>query len=258
MISGCQKPECKTGSDCSSRPCTISSCQDSKCNYVLKRNCCGNHINETTEDNKPGNKCTCPQDYGTCEGKGKIKVGSRTEDAVYVHYYCSAENKCIFGADPNDVTNLNFLDSVNDGFLKASSIVKYNKPFDVNADSIELKVSLDDANKALVFPVKLTKVKLLFYGESSRAEQLIAEETLNSALNSVGGEANIKLLLNLNYRPQQLEESGTLRYSLDYTYTKQVVAGRASDGTALYNNELVRATFTAPSKPVIFIRSGTD
>lgn len=255
-ISSCSKPECKTSADCSSRKCTLSKCENSKCVYTLQQNCCGNRINESIEDGKPGSKCTCPLDYGKCEGKGKIKVGSRTEDAVYAHYYCNVDNSCVLGVERKDAVQQNYLDSIDTGFFKASSVVKYNKPFEVSRDIFELKINLDDASKDLVFPVLLAKVKLLYSSEYARNELLIAEQDLSNVLNGIGDQAIINVPLNLNYKPQELEEVGSLRYTIDYTYTKQVVTGRTANGTNKYSPETKRETFKAPTKQVFFVRSG--
>ncbi|MBI2657727.1 hypothetical protein HYX08_03455 [Candidatus Woesearchaeota archaeon] len=255
-LAGCSKPECRTSADCGQKACFLSKCQDKKCAYELQRNCCGNRINDSIENGRPGNQCTCPTDYGKCEGKGKIKIGSRTEDAVFVHYFCSVDSQCILGADRKDASSQNFLDPISAGFFKASSVARYSKPFDVARDSFEFKVSLDDMSKELVLPVMLTKVKLLYSSEFSRAELLIAEKELNGVLNGVGDEVSISLPLTLSYRPQELEEQGSIRYSIDYSYMKQVLSGKTANGTSIYANETARATFTAPVKPVFFVRSG--
>ncbi len=172
VISGCAKAECKTNLDCSGRTCYASKCEEKKCVYTLLKNCCGNRINDSTENGKPGNQCTCPQDYGACEGKGKIKIGSRVEDARYVHYFCSDDERCILGAEKRDVAPQNFLDTINPGFFKASSVARYNKPFEVSGDSFEFAIALDDTHKDLVLPIQLTKAKVLFSSEYTRAELL--------------------------------------------------------------------------------------
>ena len=164
-INSCAKPECKTSTDCASRICTLSKCEDKKCVHTLQKNCCGNRINESIEDGRSGNKCTCPQDYGKCEGKGKVRIGSRTDDATYVHYYCNADHQCVSGIEKKDAVPQNFLDTINPGFFKVSSIVKYNKPFDAKKDSFEFTIALDDSSKDLVLPVSVTKARLLFSGE---------------------------------------------------------------------------------------------
>jgi len=256
IISSCTKSECKTSSDCQSRVCALSKCENKKCAYTLQSNCCGNRINESIENGKAGNKCTCPQDYGRCEGKGKVRIGSRTQDAVYAHYYCDNDNKCVIGVESKDVTPQNFLDTINLGFFKASSVVKYNKPFDMGKEAFEFKITLDDTNKDIVLPVKMTGIRLLFSSEYSRAELLIAEKDLENEIDGVGKSAAITLPLNLDYRPQELEEIGSVRYSIDFTYVRKVASGKAADGTTLYSEELARDKYTSPSKQVFFVRSG--
>jgi len=255
VISGCAKAECKTRADCQSRLCTISKCEEKKCVYDLQRNCCGNRINESIENGKPGNQCTCPQDYGKCDGKAKVKVGVRLEDASYSHYYCSADNRCVLGVEKNDIIPQNFLDSINPGTFQASSVIKYNKPFDVSEENFEFKIALENVGKETVLPIRLTKIKLLFSGESARIEQLIAEHDLDYVLNGVGDEVKINAPLNLNYRPHEVEETGSLRYIVDYTHKKQVLSGKIN-GTDIFSNETLRAVFTASAKPVFFVRSG--
>lgn len=256
LIAACAKAECKTSADCAPRTCFISKCQDKKCAYNLQKNCCGNKLQESIENGKPGNQCTCPDDYGKCEGKAKIKIGSREQEAAYVHYYCNVDNQCILGAEKKDVLPQNFLDTINVGFFKASSIVKYNKPFDINKDSFEIRITLDDISKDLVLPVRLTKAKLQYSGEFARAELLVAEKELDSTLNGIGDEALISLPLTLGYKPQEMEEQGSVRYSIDYSYVKQVFGGRTSNGTSIYNNETVRGTFTSGGKQAFFFKSG--
>lgn len=255
-LSGCTKPECKTSADCGQRTCFLSKCEDKKCAYTLQRNCCGNRLNESIENGKPGNQCTCPQDYGKCEGKGKIRIGSRVEDAQYVRLYCNVDSQCVLGVERKDVAPQNFLDSINVGFFKASSVVKYNKPFDASRDSFEFSVSLDDVSKDLILPILLTKAKILYSSELSRAELLIAEKDLTSVLNGIGDKAVVNIPLTLSYKPQEVEEQGSIRYTIDYVYKKQVLTGKTINGTNIYTNETVRSTFSAPIKPVFLFRSG--
>ncbi len=254
-ISSCQKVECSSNTDCiSSKPCITGKCINAKCVLSTQSNCCGNNVKDAIEDNKPGNKCTCSQDYGRCEGKPKIKVGSRTEDTKYLMYYCDAENQCILGVEPKNILPQNLLDTISTSFFKISSVVKYPKPFGINKDYFEFTLSLDDLNENLVLPIKLTKMKLFYISQYVRLEQLVATEDLEIELNGIGDQLNIGIKLNLGYRTQEIEESGSFRYSIDYTYTKKVSAGRAPDGTTIYKDEIVRATFNSPSKPVFFVR----
>ena len=255
VISGCAKPECRTSADCTPKTCSLSRCDSGKCAYAPQSSCCGNQVKESVESGKPGNQCTCPSDYGKCEGNGKIKIGSREEDAQYVKYYCSADNQCVLGVEKKDVAPQNFLDLINTGFFKASSVIKYEKPFDAGKDTFEFTITLDDIGKDLILPIFLTKSKILYSSEYARAEQLIAEKGIDSVLNGVGDKSSISMPMTLSYKSQEIEEIGSIRYSIDYTYKKQVASGRKPSGENIYTNETVRATFTAPVKPIFLFRS---
>lgn len=258
ITAGCAKAECKTSADCvAPKPCAIPKCEKSKCTAIQQINCCGNNVKESIENGKPGGKCTCPQDYGKCEGKGKVAIGSRTEDTRYLSYYCNADSQCVFGFDEKEVFPQNFLDSINDarGFFKVSSVLKYNTPFDISKGAFEITISLDDASKDLVLPVQLTRIKLFFNSQYGGAEQLIADQELSSMLNGVGEKARISAILNLGYRPKEAEESGSLRYSIDYVYTKRVLSGKVN-GTNTYSNEIARAALAPPPKPIFFVGIG--
>jgi len=222
----------------------------------MQSNCCGNRLNESIESGKLGSKCTCPQDYGRCEGKPQVKRGARTEDATYARYLCNQEEKCVIGIDSNDVVPQNFLDAISTAYFRASAVAKYNKPFDMSLDTFDIKITLDDLEKELVSPIKFTNVRLLFTGESSRTELLIAEQNLEEEVDTISSPITISVPLNLDYKPRQVEESGAIRYVLDYNYVKNVPAGRDSKGNQIYNEEPAREKFTSPPKQVLLVRTG--
>ena len=255
VLSACSKAECKISGDCIQKTCTISKCQDKKCIYTPQANCCGNDVKDPLENGRLGNQCTCPQDYGKCEGKAKVKVRDKLVDAAYAHYFCDADNKCLLGIEKNDIASQNFLDNINSVSFKASSVIRYNKPFDMRRDTFEIKITLDDAGKDFVLPLTVTGVKVLFTGENSRSELLVADKILESSISNVGDSLTILVPLNLEYRPQEVEESGSIRYSIDYTHIKKVSAGRAPDGTTIYKEETARDKFFAPSKPIFLVRT---
>ena len=256
FIASCSSPECKADSDCSSGKCLTARCQNSKCVSASQPDCCGNKIKEEKEDGRSGDKCTCPADYGKCDGKGKIKVGSRLDDALYVHYYCNSENACALGVDEKDVSPQNILDDINLASFKATSIVRFNRPFNVGRDTFEFKITLEDAGKDLILPVQITGLKILYTGSSAKSELLIADRQANYVLDGVGREVNIVTNLNLNYKPAELEDSGSFRYKLDYEYKSKVPIGRNPDGTTSFNEEVSRGTYTSPGKPAFFFRNG--
>ena len=255
MLSSCSRAECKTTSDCLPKTCSIPICGEGKCVYNEQKNCCGNSLQEPFEDGKPGDKCTCPQDYGNCEGIPKVKIGSREQDATYARYQCNSYNRCVLGVDDKDVSIQTFLDTINSESLEASSIVKYNKPFDMKKDSFEIKVTIDDAKDTLVMPVQFTGIKLLYTGVSSRSEQLIAEKETDASIGKVGDSAAISVPLNVGYKPEEVEEAGSFRYVIDYSYTKKVQTGRATDGSPVYQEEFTRQKYNSPSRQVFLVRS---
>ena len=254
IISACSKAECKASADCPVKPCSVARCDEGKCIYSEQKNCCGNRLEEAFEDGKPGDKCTCPQDYGKCEGIPKVMISGREQDATYARYHCNQYNRCVLGAESKDVSVQTFLDTINSDYFEASSIVKYNKPFDMKNDAFDMKITIDDANENLVMPVAFTGVKLLYIGAFSRSEQLIAETEVSASISRVGDSVTINFPLNVGYRPEELEEAGSFRYVLDYSYTKKVQTGRSQDGSLIYEKQLTRQKFNSPAKQVFFIR----
>ena len=73
-------------------------------------------------------------------------------------------------------------------------------------------------------------------------------------LETIGDQITIATNLNLDYRPQELEETGSLRYSIDYTYSKQVLS-RLQNGSNIYTEETIRGTFNSPPKSIFFVKS---
>ena len=251
----CAKSECKVSADCPQKACSAPRCDSSKCVSNPIPNCCGNGVPESLENGKAGNKCTCPQDYGKCEGKGKVQVGSKAEDAKYAHYYCSSQSECIMGVESKDASAQNFLDSISGEYFKASAVLRFNKPFDMSKDAFEIKITLDDANKNMVLPVKFNNLRILLSTESSRGELLVADKNFENEVYAVGNTTTINVPLNLDYKPQQVEELGTMRYTLDYSYNKKILIGTSADGTPNYRQELARERFNSPAKQVFLVRS---
>jgi len=256
LISACAKKECKTSADCGAKTCFTPKCGDGKCSYVIQKNCCGNRLKDSIENEKPGNQCTCPEDHGKCEGTAKIKIGSRTEDARYLKLFCTQDQECKLSVDPKDVQPQNFLDAISIGYFKASIVTSLNKPFDLNEDSITLKATLDDASKDVSFPIQFSKIKILYASETSRQEQLIAEKQIDASFSNIGDETTIAVPLNLNYRPQQPEESGSIRFTIDYTFLKKIAQGKNEDGTTKYSEEISRGSYSSPSKAFVLVKSG--
>lgn len=257
VLSACAKKEveCATSADCLQKACHISRCAEDKCSYNMQTNCCGNGLQEGTENGKPGNKCSCPKDYGACEGRGRVGIGGRTQNTTYIYYHCNEKEECVFGINEKDIEIQNFYDTISIGFFKASVLVTYNKPINVNRGTFKFRISLDDAGKDIVLPVTLTKLKLFYSPDLSRAEQIISEKELDSNVANIGDEILIEAPLGLGYKPKEVEETGSFRYVIDYKYEKSIATGKAPNGSFIYSNELVRSSFNSLAKPVFFVKS---
>ncbi|TKJ40226.1 hypothetical protein CEE37_07835 [candidate division LCP-89 bacterium B3_LCP] len=247
LISGC-KGECKLKSDCIPKECTIVNCINKNCQYTNIKNCCGNRLKEEIEDGKPGNKCTCPADYGRCEGKGKIQVGSRTYDAQYLKYICE-NNKCVLGVDKDDLKELTLLDERDFSYFKLETLTTFNKPFDTRKDSFHFRIRLKDINDELVLPVKINKIIL------RDGEVLFGEKNVEQVLNGIGDKIIVKVPV--TYDLEQLEEQRGLSYKMDYEYTKKVKDQRLENGSYTFKEELVRDDYENKFQTkIFFVKSG--
>ena len=84
---------------------------------------------------------------------------------------------------------------------------------------------------------------------------MIAEKELDSKISRIGESITISVPLNMGYKPEEVEEAGSVRYTLDFSYKKKVVAGRAADGNPTYREEFARDKYSSPSKQAFLVRS---
>jgi hypothetical protein len=242
IISGC-KGECEVSSDCPSQTCKTASCIGKKCQYETIEDCCGNGICEDTE-----NKCTCARDCGTCSGKGKVKIGSRTYDTEYLEYLCE-NNECVLGVEEDKAKEMSLLDENNFGYFKLETLVTFNKPFDTRKDSFNFRITLKDATDDVVLPIKIKKIVV------REGEVLFGERRFNLALDEIGSEVTVKVPV--TYELDELEEEKRLSYKIDYEYKKKVKDQRQPNGTYTYKEELVRDDYETRFRTKIFlVRTG--
>ena len=173
-------------------------------------NFCGNGVKESMENGKPGNKCTCPADYGACEGKGKITRYDREIDAQYLEFYCDESERCVFGVDKKDVRPIDLIDERDLAEFTLETKVSFNKPFDARSDNFNLRITLKDASQDLVLPVKILKITLL------GGEILFGELNKEELLNGIGDTVNMQIPI--TYVPELLEEEKSLSYKIDYEF----------------------------------------
>lgn len=242
--------ECSVTSDCSQKTCSTVSCVGNQCVNTPIPNCCGNNIQEEIEDGKPGNQCTCSADYGACEGRGKVKVGSRTFDAEYLRYFCE-NDVCVLGVPEENVRSVTLLTERDFNLFKLETTVTFNEPFDVAKDTFTFRVSVLDDSEDIVFPIKLTKLIL------KDGEILFGEKQLDSILTEVGD--SVTMSSSVSYSPQEVEEVRRLSYQINYEYKKSVRDKKLPNGTYTFKSELVRDDYQERlSSKITFLRSGTE
>jgi len=210
LLSSCAKAECKANADCQAQFGKDAACIDKQCKYTPKSNFCGNGIKDAIENGKQGNKCTCPADYGKCEGKGKIKRYDIEYDTQYLAYYCDERERCVFGVDKKDARPIDLIDERELEEFTIETKMTFNRPFDGKKDYFNFRVTLKDASQELVLPVKILKATVL------GGEVLFGELQSEGLLNGIGDTANMQIPL--TYVPEQIEEEKSLSYKIDYEY----------------------------------------
>ncbi len=202
-------PSCKTSANCQ-KSCQVGSCIKGECSYTPRDNCCGNGIKEATEDGKAGNECTCPKDYGPCEGSATIGEGRQAHEASYVKRRCSEWDECVLGVDPKNLQSTTLLDEQKTPAFQLEVTTTFNQPFRVPTDLFTFRLTLKDAKEGIVYPIKFNHLSL------KDGELLFGEKDLTSALGGVGDTATFSVPL--SYRLKEPEEDRRLSYKLDYEY----------------------------------------
>jgi hypothetical protein len=154
---------CKKSSDCEKKTCKDASCNTNTglCEYEAILNCCGNAIPEERESGYPGNKCTCPEDYGYCKGKVEMQSGTRKVLSTYLEYECEG-TVCKYDYDRSQVKNENFIGDYKLGDFTFELRADYNIPFNVDEDSIALNLELKEYNAlgTYTLPFEITSVQV--------------------------------------------------------------------------------------------------
>jgi hypothetical protein len=235
FLNGCgEEPECKVADDCSQRSCNKVSCRESQCVYDPVPNCCGNQAKDAIENGKPGNKCTCPQDYGACEGKAFKTVSNRKIDYDYIRYFCE-NSECILGVPSEDIRPVTLLREGSLDLFKFEVTLKYNDPFDTTKDFFDFTFTLKDDTDNLIYPVRLNKIILI------DGEVLYGERNLKLLLDGIGDSIVFKVPV--SHILKNLEESRGLTYKIDFEYEQRVRSTRLPNGTYSYTKEAVRRTY---------------
>jgi hypothetical protein len=233
IVGGCGKAEieCSANSDCNQRTCSTASCIQNQCKYTIIPNCCGNSLKEAVENGKAGSSCTCPADYGACEGKAQSIVNGRAFETEYVEKFCQ-QDECITGVPKEKIRQISLLDEHDFNFFIVETIVTYNEPFDASGDLFRFRISVKDDSQDLVFPIKLNKIIL------KDGEIVYGEKQLDLFLNGLGD--TVKFDIPVFYQLENVEKVGRLSYQINYEYNKRVKETRLPNGSYSYKQELVR------------------
>ena len=254
LASGCK--ECEINSDCNSKvskdyssystKCLDVNCVNNKCEIDVITNCCGN---KRCEVNAGENKCSCEKDCGKCEGKGEIKIGSRTSDTEYLEYGCK-DNECALIIDESLIRNIDLTYDREFSYFKIAIITSIDKPFNIDNSKFKVKIQLEDTDEDLVLPVVITSLKLI------EKELLIGEKELDGTLKHIGDSFTESIPINEDIM-QNVEEEKRVSLVIGYTYIIKERTGRDSEGNPIYENKVKRDTYIRSyGSKIFFVNPG--
>lgn len=213
ILGGCQKPECENAADCAEQTGKTASCVEGKCSYTPLPGMCGNGLCEKNENENP---CSCPSDckIPKCEGKYKLAIDGKTEDARVLMLYC-AENKCKIGVKTQVPRYLKEIER-EISFGKIKFKVDYPEPLDVTKrDFFTLAIQLVELEKDVS---KERGIEL--YLVSFFSKDRLAEKPLNNVfLKDLRVPREIKIPLSITRLPQR-ELLTNVGMRIDYGFTR--------------------------------------
>jgi hypothetical protein len=257
LLAGCgEKAECKVNTDCGTpKTCFSSKCTENKCVSTPQLGCCGNSI---CEADKGESYCSCEKDCADEKCEGLIVIEKTKYSTLYTKYLrklCDNSTKtCIAGVAPTDVHEIPLLDEKQATNFKFSSVIKFNKPFDVTKDRISIDLTVRDISADVVPPIKFTEISII------SGEMLYADKTINQVFTAPG--QSFSETIPISYVPQKLEEEKSITIKIYYEYNKTIDAkqGITKRMTETYENTLNERIFLvnpAAGKAAIESASGS-
>jgi len=205
LLVACSKAQCKQDSDCTEKSKTAytSRClsANNSCEYQPIPGVCGN--GNCNEANK--NKCTCPQDCGTCSGK--------VSGSTLLTQQC-VQNTCIQGlASSAPLFSSQDIQSLGDKF-KIDTL--YRQPFNLKNDTFGITITLGQQS-AQNRDEHLLRAELSAVTTDHRTITL-ARKDIDKYLWSSGSSIDEDLIL--DFPTQQLEgDLNNMILSIDYEYS---------------------------------------
>lgn len=225
LLLACEQAECEQDLDCSQRTGFTAQCIDGTCQYEPIPGQCGNQQCEEGE-----NKCTCPQDCGTCEGK--------VPGSQYLTQQC-VNNECL----PNTASKPVFssADVRNKGDLFSIDTI-HNQPFNMKKDTFAITITLkqpaDRNSNHEILNAELTATT------ANRRTVTLGRKAINKHLWAPGDEITENLILGL---PGELEgELLNLILRVDYAYDLQQAGKATRQQDTFQNRYREKFTFVNP------------
>ncbi len=214
LVSGCGEAECEYDTDCPVRDCFDYTCDGGECVQSVIYDCCGNNV---CEEDKGQDYCNCPEDCmpDTCEGKIDLDEQGR-EQTEYLQMMCR-DDKCVadFDRDEQRTIPLSFERSRN--HFDVNVDVNLKRPFDINTDTIDVTIRLDNKEDEMVSPLNIRRVRL------SVGELRLGELTDGKDLKEIDDE--ISFSVPISYVPEKLEDERTVTLTLYYEYEEEMSDG---------------------------------
>jgi len=204
IVSACG--ECKKDSDCENKKCFTVSCKDKTCDYIPVPECCGNGIKENTEDGAVGNECTCPQDYGFCQGSS----------GQYLTKLCNDEKtECAldFKKGAQKMSSTTYRRAYSGNNFKVTAY--YNTPFNLDADTFRVDIGLESIQDK-ASDIKITKLTL--NGKNSKSKDIIlGEKEVNKYILDTETSISDEIILDFTTTEQE-EKISYLSILINFEY----------------------------------------
>jgi hypothetical protein len=217
ILAGCSKAECKKDIDCTKAHFT-GKCTDKKCAYTPIPNECGNSLCESKE-----NKCTCPDDCGSCSGKlGK-----------YLEQMCNdKQTECIQDIPASAQKPITLTKELSTGGTKFELTTYFNQPFNIKKDQFELEFSINSLASGMS-DIKISRLELTGMTSDKRTIQL-TDKVVNRNLFE-GGRVKERLIIDFPTNDKDGEFTNlNLKVYLDYVQTSGTSSSQKS--TTLTNS----------------------
>ena len=205
FLAGCGRKECEKDAECPTQKCFAASCVQNECVQEPRANCCGNGIKDNNE-----NECSCPEDYGECEG----------EQGSYLEKFCrSAKDECAFDVKDDKISRATVLHTKDLAGFSISVKAAYDKPFNVDRSVFNAEIELLSKKDSIISP-KITKIELI--GKQKSQSSILGSYEIKRDLWANGFK--FEAPINVQYGLSDKEEKTDIYLQISYEYKEKVGA----------------------------------